>query len=360
VQGVLQANLAKVYGKVPMERVVVEGCSRTDKGVHARFMVAQIYCLSEEATVAQKDDGDGVFLDDEASSSSSLSLSIPGKRKPHPRNCTDATCFVPVPKQQTTTPPSNNRLSDLGFTLNRMLPPDIRVMRIAPTPTITTVPLADNQHHEDDAAAACLVPVPAVIPFHPTLSCTNKTYQYQFSVGGHVQDPTQRRFTLQLKQSSREIISHDDDLLLARMRQAADCLQGRHNFAAFSGAPRGSDDRRKRREENPEDTICHIFQIDIEHVSPLSLSTTWKQQPTDTYRISICGNRFLYKMARFIVGAIISVGLGKVQVGDLEQALMRGKRRGPQDVPFYCAPPDFLILHEVQYNVPIEWQSVSN
>jgi tRNA pseudouridine(38-40) synthase len=181
-------------------------------------------------------------------------------------------------------------------------------------------------------------------------------------LGGGIQDPTQRRFTLQLKQSSSS--SQDDDLFLARIQRAAACLQGRHNFAAFTGAPRGTDDRRKRRQENPEDTVCHIFQIDIEHVAPSSsVSTTWRtntQPISSTYRISICGNRFLYKMARFLVGAIISVGLGKVQVADLEQALVTGKRRGPQDAPFYCAPPDFLVLHDVQYNVPIEWQSVSN
>jgi tRNA pseudouridine(38-40) synthase len=385
VQGVLQRNLAKIYGKVqPLDRIVVEGCSRTDKGVHARFMVAQIYCLTEQAAAAaavaaiavnnnnKENDccgnGDAVSSDESPSPSlsflptSSSLLSIPGKRRPHPRNCTDTSCFMPVPKQQqqqqiitspaTTT--TRNNLSDLGFTLNRMLPPDIRIMRIAPTPT---------------------VPSAAVLPFHPTLSCTCKTYRYQFSLGGGpAQDPTQRRFTLQLKQSSSSSSSssNDDGLFLARMQQAAECLQGRHNFAAFSGAPRGTEDRRKRRRHdiNPDATVCHIFKIDIEPVSSQSSNRAWNTTPrkpmpmaetTTTYRIAIRGDRFLYKMARFLVGAIISAGLGKVNVADLEQALILGKvRRGPQDKPFYCAPPDFLVLHDVQYNVPIDLQSVSN
>jgi hypothetical protein len=36
---------AKIYGKRRSGRIVVEGCSRTDRGVHARSMIAQIYRL---------------------------------------------------------------------------------------------------------------------------------------------------------------------------------------------------------------------------------------------------------------------------------------------------------------------------
>ena len=43
MEGALRANLAKLCGKVDPRASVVEGCSRTDRGVHATGMVAQIY-----------------------------------------------------------------------------------------------------------------------------------------------------------------------------------------------------------------------------------------------------------------------------------------------------------------------------
>ena len=80
VEGVVRANLAKVYGNMDPDHIVVEGCSRLDKGVHATALVALIYGLST------KDRG-----------SFSQGRSIEGKKLPHPRNSTDETCFMPLP-----------------------------------------------------------------------------------------------------------------------------------------------------------------------------------------------------------------------------------------------------------------------
>ena len=82
-------------------------------------------------------------------------------------------------------------------------------------------------------------------------------------------------------------------------------------------------------------------------------------------------------MVRFLVGSIVAVGTGRLDLGDIEQALNTGSWNddigGIQDpddedcklnsiVPkrkeFQCAPSRALVLSDVDYgeNVPIDWQ----
>ena len=138
VQGELVYCLSKLYGNVDPSRIVVEGCSRTDKGVSCVHQVVQIYCLKSEM---------GTTGDE----------SISGEKTPHPRNATDATAFESLPMT----------LSKLAFSLNRMLANDVRVRAIAVPPSLYPV-------------------------FHPSMSALRKTYVYTFSTGVRP-DPTQRR-----------------------------------------------------------------------------------------------------------------------------------------------------------------------
>jgi tRNA pseudouridine38-40 synthase len=282
VQGVVQSNLAKIYGNVDPERIVVEGCSRTDKGVHARSMIAQIYCLSDEKDYSQADSP------------------IPGKRLPHPRHATDDTFFEPVPMT----------LSKLSFCLNRMLPADIRVLAIAPTPD---VPSSGSD-----------------LPFHPTLSSTSKTYCYTLSTGPF-HDPTQYRRVWHTR----------DGLCLDNIREACAVFQGRHEFASFQGAARGSDDKRKRLHQN---SVCHLSHVSVTHTS------SWLQ--TDTYTVTVTGDRFLYKMVRFLVGALVAVGRNQLTTDDIVHVLESGNRG---NVTWECAPSHGLMLHDVHYDDHIDW-----
>lgn len=286
VQGVVQSNLAKIYGNVDPERIVVEGCSRTDKGVHARSMIAQIYCLSQTKDYSQAES------------------SIPGKRLPHPRHASDDTFFEPLPMT----------LSKLSFCLNRMLPADIRVLAMAPTPDV----VSGND-----------------LPFHPTLSSTNKTYCYTLSVGPF-HDPTQYRRDW-----------HTGEILcLNNIVEACTVFEGRHNFASFQGAARGSDDKRKRQDQN---SVCDLSHVSFTHTS------SWLQ--TETYTVTVTGDRFLYKMVRFLVGALVAVGRNQLTPEDIVRVLESGNRG---NMTWECAPSHGLMLHDVNYDDHIDWQAAQS
>ena len=305
VEGVLQRSLAKLYGDIDVDRVVVMGCSRTDKGVHALGMVAQIYAYASSPKET----------DLETSNVESLTPvtlpqpSIPGKRLPHPWHSFDPNpCFVPLPKP----------LPDLTLALNRMLYPEIQIM------AYSAVPIAS----------------PDTPPFHPSLSARTKTYRYTLSVGP-MHDPTQLRTVWHVHPSNA---ANATSWNMENVLQAAQLLQGHHNFSAFQGGPRGSCEKRRRVNQN---TMCTMESIEVNRRK----YDMWSH--SKTFEIFITGDRFLYKMVRFIVGALVAVGTGKCSIAEIEQFLETGDRQG---VTFECAPPHGLVLYSVQYDTPsLEW-----
>ena len=95
VEQSLKEALSRLYGNVDPETIVVEGCSRTDKGVHSKSSYALIYCLVDN----------------------SGEISIEGKRLPHPI-APDDRSFKELPFK--------SDLQQMLFALNKMLPPDVR------------------------------------------------------------------------------------------------------------------------------------------------------------------------------------------------------------------------------------------
>jgi tRNA pseudouridine38-40 synthase len=59
----------------------------------------------------------------------------------------------------------------------------------------------------------------------------------------------------------------------------------------------------------------------------------------------ISANRFLRGMVRLIVGMCINVGIGKVSIEELRQALVN---KEPLKIP-YSAPPQGLFLTDIRY-----------
>jgi tRNA pseudouridine38-40 synthase len=317
VQGVIRDNLAKIYGDVDPRRVVVEGCSRTDKGVHAMGLIAQIYCL-KQSVLEQLDS---------SSESGVIESSIPGKRLPHPKSPSDDTYFEPLPM--------NGNLSRLAFALNRMRPSDVQVTGIAPVPfpSDSTGPL----------------------PFHPTLSSRSKRYEYRISTGAF-QDPTSKGQSWYV----------GDSLDISKMEQGCKILVGTHNFVAFRGVPRGPDERQKYKgdlERNGEANVCTLLRVELERLAdPSPVYFPGVDPPIQTYRLVVQGDRFLYKMMRFLVGALVAVGTSKLETEDLEHALHAGNWELPglpehRRKEFQVAPAHGLILAHVDYDpFELDWR----
>ena len=322
VRGVLQANLAKLYGNVDPSRIIVEGCSRTDKGVHAIGMVAQFYCLIENYEAARVD---WWYPPGQPS--------IPGRRTPHPRNATDTSCFVPLARRGRH---QQDALAQLVYSLNRMCPADVQIMAYASIPSTSL-----NNYNNN-------------VPFHPTRSAHRTTYRYHFSVGV-LHDPTQIHTAWHIGSSS------DDDIFnCGLIQQACAILQGRHNFTAFRGAPRGPQDKRKFLHQDPFCTLEHVSlqqrPADSWFVGALALDRA-PTRTAMTYTLEITGDRFLYKMVRFLVGALVAVGRQRMSLTALEGLVTTGDRGG---LSWDCAPAHGLQLYDVHYSdITMEWQTGS-
>ena len=295
VEGVLRLHLARVMGDIDPDRVIIEACSRTDKGVHAQSMICQIYSLAEEYNTTD--------------------LSIPGKRIPHPRSTYDTSSFLPITKNCT----------QLMSILNRMCAEDVKVRAIALTPTKSSE-------------------TELLLPFHPTLDCSGKTYEYTISVGP-IHDPTSWRRTWHLE--------YADALDVPAMQDACRRMEGTHDFVAFRGAPRGQDDKMRQQKES---TICTIHSIELRSESQESVFPDFTV-PLIQYTLTVQGDRFLYKMMRFITGVLVAVGTHKLDIETIVYALENGvwKLEGR----FQCAPPQGLVLKHVKFNEEVQFDWVN-
>lgn len=112
-----------------------------------------------------------------------------------------------------------------------------------------------------------------------------------------------------------------DSLDVEAMRQAADCLVGRHDFAAFTDPDA----------ESPN-TIVDLSAVDI-YDSP------------ERILIHITGSHFLWKMVRRVVGVLVDTGRGNRTPSDVEALL----NSTTGDVARLTAPPSGLFLEHVYY-----------
>jgi len=148
--------------------------------------------------------------------------------------------------------------------------------------------------------------------FHPTLDCRGKEYHYGISRGSY-QLPQQRHYAWHVHAP----------LDLEAMSQAAKLLVGQHDFAAFTNA---------KKNEVYEDTIREVKSIEL-------------LEADDQLKIIICGNNFLYKMVRNLVGTIVYVGMGKLTLSAISSLLTSHDRTQGG----ITAPAHGLTLKEVFY-----------
>lgn len=311
VQGVLQEALARVYGNVDRRRVVVEGASRTDRGVHATGAVARVYGLKNDDTTRRGHDH----------MTTATNTVVAGKRLPHPRNGADddSAAFMPLPQSP----------ARLAFTLNRMLPPDVRIRRYAVVP-------CDRRRS----------------PFHASRSATAKTYAYRLALGGkggggRRPDPLSHRTVWYVGDDDGDAWNEE-----ALRRLFALWTARAYDFSAWQGAPRGPDDRRRRTTRDP---VCRLHRVHLRRLDDDddSHSTSVSDHLASTYELIVTGDRFLYKMMRFLAGTVVAVARERVTVDRVRRDLLEGakKKKDPHDrAVTCCAPARGLILRTVHYD----------
>lgn len=117
-----------------------------------------------------------------------------------------------------------------------------------------------------------------------------------------------------------------EDLNLDVMGRAVALLVGRHDFICFRAPDAARPD---------ESTIVVVEQAGIE-------------AEDDIIQIRIEASHFLWRMVRRVIGVLVKVGKGEIDMADFEQ-LLDGRCDRRLDVAAWTAPASGLFLEEVRY-----------
>lgn len=147
--------------------------------------------------------------------------------------------------------------------------------------------------------------------FHARFDASGKEYRY-FIFNDPTMDPLLRWTAWHVPQK----------LDLAKMREAARALVGKHDFEAFA-ANRGY---------KMESTVRTVTRCDVKKCGAL-------------ITVIIEGDGFLYKMCRGITGTLVQVGQGKFGPGEIAKMIATKDRRAAG----MSAPAQGLVLWKVFY-----------
>lgn len=126
------------------------------------------------------------------------------------------------------------------------------------------------------------------------------------------------------------LVNFEEELDLEKMKIAAEVFIGRHDFKNF--AYRGN---------NVKDSYRKVYHCEIIENYNLDLGDTIIKG----HCLRIRGNGFLKQMVRLIVGSLVQVGNGQIQISDIEESL---KTDSDKKVGF-IAPPHGLFLNKIKY-----------
>lgn len=169
-----------------------------------------------------------------------------------------------------------------------------------------------NRLLPDDISILAVDEVP--LEFHPSLNAHKKEYRY-YVTNGPVQYPEHRHYSWH----------YPKKLDILKMRFAAQMLIGEHDFSAFCNVMKNREYQHTRR---------ILYRLEIHQLNDERLCFV------------VEGNSFLYKMVRNIVGTLIYVGCGKIEVDNVEDILC-GRKRIHAGV---TAPAHGLTLHRIEYS----------
>jgi tRNA pseudouridine38-40 synthase len=305
VQGVLEEALHRRFAAVPFllpsaapaaagERLIkVVAAGRTDAGVHAR--------------------GQAIHFD-----------LHPGVKQ-----------TVNLPSEEA------EELSGLCDTINKMLPPDVRIWNLqrAPDPVVKPASAAMNNDQvdfddddplllEDDVEDES-VSATRTYPWNVMYETTGKLYSYRLSLAP-VMDPLERRSRWHPVQAT----SIDPDRLASIVRQ----YEGSHDFRAFAGSTNA---QTKERPSKPRSTVRTVYSVNVVH-EPGGVG--------GNYRIDFHLKGAMYKQVRNMVGTALDVCTGKVSAEQFQFLLHGGPaatRSGNRSTP---APPEGLTLEHVFFD----------
>lgn len=169
-----------------------------------------------------------------------------------------------------------------SYALNQRLPEDIRIQN------------------------SCEVPS----DFHPRYQKTVKTYEYRI---------LNREFPLPAYRLNTHFTYRPLDI--ARMQEAAQYLEGEHDFQSFCAAG-----------AQVKTTVRTIYELTVEKEGDLIV-------------IRVTGNGFLYNMVRIIAGTLMKVGMGEWEPERMTEILEGRDRKlaGP------TAPAKGLTLMEIHF-----------
>lgn len=172
--------------------------------------------------------------------------------------------------------------------------------------------LALNSNLPDDVAVRTARRVPT--GFSPRFAAKEKRYRYRLLLDV-VRDP------LHAARSWR--VGHPLDR--ERMREACEMLTGTHDFAAF----------RTSRDERTN-TLRTLRQVLLEELSPRILS------------VVVDGSAFMHNMVRILVGTLVDIGRGQLELDGIARAFATGERKHLGTT----APAQGLTLEKVDLDLP--------
>ncbi|MFY0624985.1 MAG: tRNA pseudouridine(38-40) synthase TruA [Reichenbachiella sp.] len=155
--------------------------------------------------------------------------------------------------------------------------------------------------------------------FNVIKSAKMKEYHYLFSFGGK-NHPFAAPFMCYLQ----------EDLDINAMIEAATLFQGIHNFENYC--------------YKPSDKTVFEREIVLSEIAENDVLTA-NFFPKKSYLFRVRGAGFMRHQVRMMMGSLISVGKGEIDVIDIEKSLS-SEREAPLN---YIAPASGLMLHEVNF-----------
>jgi tRNA pseudouridine38-40 synthase len=191
-----------------------------------------------------------------------------------------------------------HNVGQLQYSLNQLLPPEVAVRRVA-----------------------------RVAESFDVRSNVGKTYVYKFSTSD-CRDPLSRLYEWHVPQRRGQPLWNSE-----RAAYLAERLCGTHSFSAFANTPRG------RERHSSIDPVCTLHELSLAPTS--EVDSRWA--------FTVRGDRFLYKMVRNLVGALVRVGAGdSLSSDEVLEALDRGVFARSASMPL-TAPAHGLVLEHVHY-----------